>query len=243
MAVPELAPLATSADVLVALGFPATEAPDEPDLSVLPPMMQNRMPMTLRKVSRRFRKEAQRIFTPGTYTHRLMIHCGATKLMEEPNAVIGVRVFGRIETDWVTWDSDGSQWLSLNDDVVPGPIWTVDGQSLQWNDWDFWGLNGREVEVTYSWDTPVPSDVVAAVADITARNLTINPMGAERQSKLLQSRHFRQEMADWVMSGGTGFTKDDIEQAQSYAPNLPPVIIANSARFDRSPTFLSDSSW
>lgn len=237
MTVPELEPLAAQPDVLVALGFPR-----DSNISVLPGTMQVRMPTTLAKVSRRFRKEAQRIFTPGTYTHRLLIHCGATKLMEVPNAVTGVRMLGQPD---IEWDSDGSQWLSQSDDVVPGPLWTVDGQWIEWTDWDFWGLSGREVEVTYSWDTPVPSDVVAAVADIAARNLVINPMGAERQSKLLMSRHYRQEMADWVMSGGTGFTKDDIEQAQSYRSVLPPVIIANTRLFDRSPSssFLSDSSW
>lgn len=253
MPVPELAPLAQTADVLRALGFDPTSS----DITDLPVTMQVRMSTTLAKVSRRFRKEAQRIFTPGQYTHRLMIQSGTTRLMEVPNAISGVRVFGRAQIDWFAWQEGGPEWVLwaegssqeltvLGDPQQPsGPSWSVDGQWMRWTNWDFWQLNGREVEVDYSWDQPVPSDVVAAVADITARNLVVDPMGAIRQSKLLMSRHFRQEVADWVMSGGTGFTKDDIEQAQSYRYPLPPAIIARVSMLDSSPSaaFLSDSSW
>jgi len=228
----ELPPLAQAPDVLTALGFQGE------DVSVLPVTMQVRMPTTLVKVSRRFRKEAQRIFTPGTYTHRLNIQNGFTRLMEAPNKVVSVTVYR-------------PQMIGPGFDLIQipqtafKPTYTVDGQWIHWSDWDFWGLNGKEVDVTYSWGTPVPSDVVAAVADITARNLTVDPMGASRQSKLLMSRHFRREVADWVMSGDTGFTKDDIDQAQSYRYPAPPIIIANLTQFDHQPSsaFLSDSSW
>jgi hypothetical protein len=258
VAVPELTPLAAVPDVLAALGF----SPTDDDIDSLPPTMQNRMAPTLSKVSRRFRKEAQRIFTPGQYTHRLLIQGGATRLMEAPSQVASVKVFGRAQIDWRAWQEGGPEWvvwaeggetfgtdgmLSVIGDPPAGaaPTWSVDGQWIHWRDWDFWQLSGKEVEVTYSWDQPVPSDVVAAVADIVARNLVVDPMGAVRQSKLLMSRHFRQEVADWVMSGGTGFTKDDIEQAQSYRYPVPPTIIASISMMDNSPSqaFLSDSSW
>jgi hypothetical protein len=231
MPVPELKPLAQAADVLTALGFRGD------DVSVLPVSMQVRMPTTLSRVSRRFRKEAQRIFTPGTYTHTLNIRNGFTRLMEIPNAVESVQIHG---FDPV---------MALNQppppEFPPMPQWTVEEQWLHWTDWDFWQLSGKNVDVTYSWGTPVPTDVVASVADITARNLTVDPMGALRQSKLLMSRHFRQEVADWVMSGDCGFTKADIAEAQSYRYPLPPAIIATIKQFDMSPSsaFLADTSW
>ncbi len=262
MTAPVMAPLAQQADVLQALGFdPAS------DISVLPPTMQNRMQPTLAKVSRRFRKEAQRFFTPGTYTQILSIHAGTTRLMEIPNAIERVRILGRAQVDWTAWQEGGPEWVVWAEGVEnfgttgmltvlgyneppppkyrPVPHWSVDGIWMSWTDWDFWQLNGKKVEITYSWDTPVPEDVVFAVADIVARNLVVDPMGAVRQSKLLMSRHFRQEVADWVMSGGTGFTKDDIDQARSYRYPCPPAIIANMTMVDASPSsaFLSDTSW
>lgn len=230
--------------------------------------MQIRMAPTLAKVSRRWRKEAQRQFTPGTYTHALRIQGGAVRLAEVPNKVIGVRVSGLRQLDYDAWNEGGGDWAiweeggdpggfietpgGINNLASPPPIenhpaprWHVEGTWLRWDDWDFWRLNGRDCQVTYSWDTPVPEDVVAAVADIVGRNLSIDPLSAVRQSKLLMSRHFRQEMADWVATGDTGFTDDDIAQARSYRYPAPPIIIAALASVDLGPAeaFLSDSSW
>ena len=250
----ELAPLAQPGDVRTALGVPG----EENDISMLPQTMQTRMNSVLRKVSRRFRKEAQRQFTPGTYTHSLMIHAGAVRLAEVPNAVIKVCVDGLKELDYDAWQEGGEDftlWGESGDpDIayptpwqppVPQRLWRVDGAWMYWSDWDFWNLNGRKVEITYSWNTPVPQDVVDSVADIVARNLTVDPLSMTRQSKLLMSRHFRQEVADWVMDGNVGMTKDDIAQAQSYRYPTPPVIIADMSTIDLSPSvaFLSDSSW
>ena len=255
MAIPELPPLATADDVITALGLSSP--------SQLPTTMSIRMAPTLSKVSRRFRKEAQRIFTPGVYTHEFIIHAGAVRLMEVPNVIAKVRVSGIRSLDYWAWQEGGDAWTAweegsdIEDLDYPLPSipsqatalnpleWFVDGQFLRWRNADFWNLNGRRAEVGYGWNTPVPSDVTAMVADITARNLVVDPLGAVRQSKLLMSRHFRQEVADWVMSGGCGFTKDDIEQAQAYRWPAPPTIIANLKQFDISPSsaFLSDSSW
>jgi hypothetical protein len=259
-----LKPLAQNADVLTALGFEGS------DITVLPVTMQVRMPTVLSRVSRRFRMEAQRFFTPGTYTQMLNIHAGYTRLMEPPSRIDKVKLFGRAMVDWTAWQEGGPEWvtwaeggpgaedfgtdgmlvvLGLNEPpppkTRPTPRWSVDGIWMQWTDWDFWQLNGKRLEVTYTWDTPVPPDVVSTVADIVARNLVVDPMGALRQSKLLMSRHFRQEVADWVSDGSVGFSKDDICEARSYRYPMPPAIIANITQIDASPStaFLADTSW
>lgn len=259
-----LPPLARPSDVLASLGF------EGDDTSVLPTTMQVRMDGTLARVSRRFRKEAERFFTPGSYTQTFKIQAGAVRLMEPPSSIEKVCVLGHALIDWRAWQEGGAQWVVwaegepgdedfgttgmltvLGDDETPPPQarptphWTVNGIWMRWSDWDFWQMNGKRAEITYSWATPVPPDVVTAVADITARNLTVNPMGAERHSKLLMSRHFRQQVADWVMSGGVGFTKDDLDEARSYRYPIPPSIIASIDMVDSSPSqaFLSDTSW
>lgn len=277
---PVLPPLADANDVANALGVSS--------VTQLPSSMQIRMSRTLRKVSRRFRFEAQRFFTPGVYTHNLRIHAGAVRLMETPNQVVSVRIRGIRDTGYEAWQEGGLNWELWEEGGDPADFWegsgyqapgenfngpgqsvwvTPDYESnincpppaanhptprmhvednwIRWSDWDFWRLSGRDVRVTYSWDTPVPEDVVETVGEIAARNLTIDPLSVTRQSKQLQSRHFRQEVADWVNSGETGFTKDDIEQAQAYRYPAPPVIIAQMASVDMEPSvaFLSDSSW
>lgn len=266
MTAPQSLPsLAQGSDVATALGVDG--------VTVLPETMQIRMDATLAKVSRRFRKEAQRFFSPGVYTTDLKIHAGCIRLQEQPNRIVRLRIEGLHRLDYDAWQEGGEDWALWEEGGDPGgfcdlgayetpggvdnlhyppppenhpaPRFRVDGIWLHFSDWDFWRLNGKLCRITYSWDTPVPEDVVMAVADITARNLTIDPLSAVRQSKLLMTRHFRQEMADWVISGGTGFTKDDIEQAQSYRYLTPPVIIANMSQLDMTPSvaFLSDSSW
>ncbi len=252
MPVAVLPPLAVADDVAESLGVS--------DVTKLPSTMQIRMDTTLAKVSRRFRKEAQRIFTPGVYTHRLMIHGGTTRLMEAPNKIVKVKIDGLCQLDYDSSQVGGEQWSAWaeGDDadldyppypqsIMPssGHLWWTEGPWMRWKDWDYWRLEGREVDITYGWDTPVPPEVVTSVADIVGRNLSIDPLSPLRQSKLLMSRHHRQELADWVISGGTGFSKLDIEEAQSYRYPVPPVIIARMTMLEMSPSsaFLADSSW
>jgi hypothetical protein len=264
----QLAPLCQPSDVVTSLGLELNES-DPNDVSCLPTSMRVRLPQVSQRVSRRFRFEAQRIFTPGTYTHQLDIHAGYTRLMEPPSKIERVAVLGRRFIDWRNWQEGGNEWVVwaeggpvedfgtngmltvLGLDEPPPrkfhslPSYTVEGLWMHWNDWDFWQMNGKRVDVTYSWASPVPPAVVASVADIVARCLTVDPLAAVRQSKELSSRHFRQEVAPWVNSGNVGFTPDDIAEARSYRYPLPPHIIARSTQIDASPSqaFLSDTSW
>lgn len=217
----------------------------------------------LRRVSRRFRFEAQRIFTPGTYTNMDRIHAGAVRLPEAPDAIVSVRIQGVEQASWSDsfpmFGIDGYDGSDLGEfvempggidiassDVVPqGPKFTVVGNWIYWDDWVFWRLNGLQVLVTYVTTTPVPLDVVDSVAAIAGRNLTVDPMGALSQSKTLSTRHYRQGLADWVSAGNVGFTPEDIAEARSFRYPAPPVIIANMSSVDMSPSpfFMSDSSW
>jgi len=263
-----LPPLCQNSDVVRSLGI-IPNAGNPQDITMLPTTMQARMPQVLDRVSRRFRFEAQRLFTPGTYTHMLDIHAGYTRLQEPPTKIERVEVLGRRYIDWRQWQEGGNEWvvwaeggpvedfgtsgmltvLGYNEPPPPKwrplPSYTVEGIWMHWNDWDFWQMNGKRVRVTYSWANPVPPAVVASVADICARCLVIDPLGAIRQSKELSSRHFRQEVADWVNNGNVGFNDCDIAEARSYRYPIPPHIISRMTQIDASPSqaFLSDTSW
>lgn len=236
-----LPPLATEDDVANALGVASS--------SDLPQAMQIRMEQTLAKVSRRFRREAQRIFTPGTYAHTLRIHAGAVRLMEVPSEIFGVQIEGLPQLDWGTVNVDEAvSGSGSGDPDFPLPdttaAWVVEKHWLRWEDWHYWRLNGRRVEVCYAWDDAVPSDVVACVADIAGRILTVDPLSALAQSKSLSAGDFEQDVADWVSSGNRGFTEDDIELARSYRYSVPPAIVQRLTSVNVVPAeFLSDSSW
>ena len=231
-----LPPLATDVDVAHALGVET--------VGELPTSMQVRLDAALSKVSRRFRFEAQRIFTPGSYTHTLRIQAGSVRLMEAPSEVLGVRVEGLPELGWGTVDS-GLSGGEL--DVLPpdsGPAWYVENCWLRWEDWNRWQLNGRFAQVMYSWDTAVPADVVASVADIAGRVLSVDPLSAARQSKSLMAGDFRQDFADWVSNPNAGFTEADVELARSYRYPAPPVIIQRLTSIGVvHASLISDGSW
>jgi hypothetical protein len=254
----ELDPLAANTDVATALGVS--------DVSKLPTTMTVRMDRTLRRVSRRFRFEAQRIFTPGTYTHTVRIQGGAARLPEKPYAITRVAVQGVEQAPWCEMSSDAfpglwvaddswedSEFIELpgGSDILPGdpqpigPRFTVAGNWLYWNDWARWGLSGRLCQVTYVANDPVPQDVIDTVSAIVGRNLTVDPMSAVAQSKAIMTRHYRQTFADWVGAGNVSFTDEDIAAARAYRYPAPPMIVANMATTDTSPSafFLSDSSW
>jgi len=185
--------LATAADVAAALGLGA-------DTDALTEEQQARANLLLAKVSRRFRLEAQRRFTPGTYTHHLRIFAGAVRLEEIPDEVIDVKVPGvddvsySLVANWITFDN-------------------------------YWEYAGRTAEVTYTWSTPVPADVVAAVADIVARNVMLDPTSVVGQSTSLSTLDYRQDVARWASSGIVGMNDDDVALARSYRYPAPSTIV------------------
>ena len=183
--------LATAADVAAALG-----------LDELSEVQEARANLLLAKVSRRFRLEAQRQFTPGTYTQELRIFGGAVRLEEDPDEVLNVSVPG---VDSVSY-SVVQNWLSFDD-----------YQSLN--------LVGKSASVTYSWSKPVPSDVVAAVADIVARNLMLDPKSVVGQSTSVSTKDYRQDIAPWASEGIVGMNDEDIKVARSYRYPAPPSIV------------------
>lgn len=183
--------LATVADVAAALGVgELTEA------------QAARAELLLAKVSRRFRLEAQRQFTPGTYTQLLKIHAGTIRLEEVPDEVTSVVV-----------------------PDVDSPVWEVVGNTIVFDDDLSPTFVGKTAEVIYSWSTPVPRDVVAAVADIVARNLMLNPTSVVGQSTSLSTLDYRQDVADWASTGQVGMNDEDIAVARSYRYPVPPSIV------------------
>jgi hypothetical protein len=257
-------PLVRAADVMKALGI------EGDDINRLPVSMRVRMEPTINRVSRRFRIEAQRIFTPGSYTQERDIHAGYSRLMEPPTRIERVRVLGRQMIDWTAWQEGGPEWvvwaeggpvedfgttgqltvLGFNEPPPrkwrPMPRYEVNGIWLHWSDWDFWQLNGKKVEITYSWAQPQDMESMKdSVSNIVAKNLVVDPLSAVRQSKMLSSRHFRQEVNAWVNSGSYDFDANDIKEAQSYRYPIPPHIIAHMTMIDASPSqaFMSDTSW
>ena len=202
--------LATVADVAAALGLDSADA--------LTDGQKARATLLLAKVSRRFRLEAQRRFTPGTYTHYLKIFSGAVRLEEEPEEVIEVKVLGVNGASTVTtaWELQRN-WLHF-----------TEYHATQWDSFDdrqSRGLVGATAQVTYSWERPVPADVVASVADIVARNLMLDPNSVVGQSKALETMDYRQDVADWASSGIVGMNDDDVELARSYRYPAPPTVV------------------
>ena len=186
--------LATAADVAAALGLADADAlSDEQAVRVNP---------LLAKVSRRFRLEAQRSFTPGTYTHFLRIHAGAVRLEEIPSQVTSVTVSGVTDIDYSLLNN----WMLFDD-------------------WRSLRINGQTAEIVYQWETPVPADVIAAVADIVARNLMLDPKSVVAQSTSLQTKDYSQSMADWVSEGVVGMNGDDVTLARSYRYPAPPSVV------------------
>ena len=187
--------LATAADVAAALGLGA-------DAEALTAEQWARANMLLAKVSRRFRLEAQRFFTPGTYTQALKIVGNSVRLEEPPNEVVLVLVPG-----------------------VGQPPYTLDRNWLLFDDWRHPEYVGATAEVTYTWVKPVPADVVSAVADIVARNLMLDPKSVVGQSTSLSTKDYRQDVAGWASSGVVGMNAEDIALARSYRYPTPPSIV------------------
>lgn len=193
-------PLAAADDVAQALGLADAEA--------LSASQSARVDGLLLRVSREFRREAERVFTPGTSTVRLLTVAGRVHLAETVTDV------DDIET--VTyWDCRG---------VETELGFKLDGQDLIV---DYNGSvlpSGVPVTVTYTSTAGVPDEVKAAVAAIVARHLTVDPNSAEAKATELAAGPFRTRYADWT-SNHALLTEEECEEARSYRYPASSIII------------------
>lgn len=193
-------PLAAADDVAHALGLE--------DADALSASQSARVDSLLLRVSREFRREAERVFTPGTTTVRLLTVAGRVHLTETVD-----------EVEEVTYrDCRGEE-------VVLG--FEVDGQDLIV---DYNGQvlpSGIPVTVTYTHTADVPDEVKATVAAIVARHLTVDPASAEAKATELAAGPFRTRYADWT-SNHALLTPEECEQARSYRYPASSIIIHRS---------------
>jgi len=186
-------PLATADDVAQALGLA--------DASALSDAQGYRVDGLLARVSREFRREAERTFTPGTSIVRLLTVGDRVRL---PEPVESVGSVSDADGDAVTYTLDG-QDLAL--ETSGRPLWS-----------------GVPVTVTYTHSAEVPDDVVASVAAAVARHLTVDPTSAEAVSTDLSTLDYRQRMASWVSERHL-LTPEERAEARSYRYPGAAVII------------------
>jgi hypothetical protein len=187
--------LATSDDVAHALGLEDADALSE--------SQSLRVDALLSRVSREFRREAERSFTPGTSTVRLITVAGRIHLVEPVATVTSV----------TTPDCYGdAQTLDYE----------IDGQSLAVEQYGRALGSGIPVTVTYTHTEEVPQDVVDAVAAIVARHLTVDP--ATGPVTEMSAGPFRQRFADWTNKTSL-LTEEDCAVARSYRNPATNVII------------------
>lgn len=191
-------PLATPDDVAHALGLA--------DADALTEAQSLRVDGLLARVSREFRREAQRNFTPGTTTVRLLTVGGRVRLAEA--GVTGI-------TSATTRDSyNQTQTLDT----------TVDGQDVILEQYGQLLGSGVPVTVTYTHTGEIPDAVVASVAGIVARLLTVEPDSVEAKAVDMTAGPFRVRYADWVSSQGL-LTEEECADARSYRHPASSVII------------------
>lgn len=172
------------------------------DENELTASQQARVEGLLERVSRVFQREAGRTFTAGSVTVRALTVEGRVHLPDPPTGtsvtvtdLCGETLEGVIEDDYVD--------IARNGCPVP---------------------TGVIVLVQYTRDAP-PAAVVAAVAGIVARHLTIEPGSPEAISTdLTAGADYRQRLADWVSSTAL-LTDDELAEARSYRYPVPNVII------------------
>lgn len=156
------------------------------------------------QVSRMFRREAEREFTPGTTTLKLLTVAGRVRLPEPITEVVTVTMA----------------------DVFGNPVdvvHTVDGQELLLHDLGgYLYPSGVPVTVTYTHDAEVPEDVTAAVAGIVARHLSVDPAAAKFVSQ--NAGPFSTRFADWV-SDTSVLTEEECCTARSYRYPGTSIII------------------
>jgi hypothetical protein len=193
-------PLASADDVAQALGLD--------DAAALSEAQGNRVDGLLARVSREFRREAERVFTPGTSTVRLLTVAGRVHLAETVTDVDDIEevTFRDCRGDEVTlgFELDGQDLIvDYNGSVLP---------------------SGVPVTVTYTSTADVPDEVKASVAAIVARHLTVDPNSAEAKSTELAAGPFRTRYAEWT-SNHALLTEGECEEARSYRYPASSIII------------------
>lgn len=164
-----------------------------------------RAPRLLARASREFRREAERTFTPGTTTVRLLTVAGRVRLAETIDEVSSVSrsdCYGDPET--VDFEVDGQE-----------VICTSRGYLLP---------SGVLVTVTYTHTAAVPPEVVAAVAAIVARHLTVDPNSVAAQATEMAAGPFRTRYAEWT-SNRALLTEEECCEARTYRYPGSTVII------------------
>lgn len=186
-------PLADADDVARAMGLADSEELSEAH--------RNRVDGLLARVSREFRKEAERPFSPGTFTVTLLTVGGKARLPERSVTVASVT---------------GGDGAALE--------YTLEGQEIVLTRSRIMYGSGVPVTVTYTHDGVIPDEVRASVADIVSRHLSIDPTSAEAQSTELSTLDFRQRFASWV-SEKQLLTDGERAEARSYRYPGTAVIV------------------
>lgn len=192
--------LATSTDVAHALGLANAAA--------LSASQALRVAALLARVSREFRLEAERQFGSGTTTVRLLTVAGRLRLVEPVSTVN---------------DVDSVSMLDCYGDTV-NLEYTLDGQTLLLEHNGCALPSGVQVTVVYTHSGDIPEEVVAAVAAIVGRNLTVDPNSVAAQAVDLAAGPFRTRYADWT-SNTSLLTEQDCELAKSYRYPGTAIII------------------
>lgn len=193
-----MADLATADDVALALGLANAAA--------LSTAQSLRVAGLLSRVSREFRREAERTFTPGTSTVRLLTVAGRVHLAETVEDVDDVAA--------VTL-------RDCNNDVVE-LAYELDGQDLIVENNGRRLPSGVAVTVTYTHTAAVPESVVADVAAIVARHLTVDP--ATASAKELYAGPFREVRSESAYSTAL-LTEEECGLARSYRHPATAIII------------------
>lgn len=187
-------PLATPEDVARALGLG--------DSAEFSESQARRVEGLLARVSREFRREAQREFTAGTSTLRLLTVAGRVRTPDPIETVESVVLDDCGETVELEFEVDG-QWVVVE----------RFGRRLG---------SGVPVTITYAHAEDVPDDVVETVAGIVGRNLTLDPqLGPVTE---MYAGPFRQRLAEWTNSTDI-LTEEERRIARSYRCPGSNVII------------------
>ncbi len=187
--------LATPDDVARALGLE--------DAFALSESQSARVDDLLVRVSRKFCLEAGRPFTPGTDTVQLLSTAGSVRLPEPVAGVGDVASVVLPSGDAVDYALESPSALVVSVCGRPVP-------------------SGVLLSVTYNHAGEIPAEVVADVAAIVARHLTVEP--GEGRVVAETAGPYNTRYADWVASSAL-FTKDDCETARSYRhPATNPIV-------------------